>query len=48
MQVLHDGIAGSRWVVFEHSAHLALIEEPERYLAVLADFIDTVEKTPAV
>ncbi len=47
MQVLHDGIAGSRWVVFEDSAHLALIEEPDRYLAVLADFIATTEAAPA-
>jgi len=30
-------------VVFEQSAHLALIEEPHQYLAVLEDFIDTAE-----
>jgi proline-specific peptidase len=47
MQVIADGIAGSRWVVFEDSAHLALIEEPDRYLAVLQEFIDAAEATPA-
>jgi L-proline amide hydrolase len=47
MQILHDGIAGSRWVVFERSAHLALIEEPDRYLAVLEEFLDTAEATNA-
>jgi pimeloyl-ACP methyl ester carboxylesterase len=47
MQILHNGIAGSRWVVFERSAHLALIEEPDRYLAVPEEFLDTAEATNA-
>jgi len=43
MQVIADGIAASRWVVFERSAHLALIEEPDRYLTVLGEFIAAAE-----
>jgi pimeloyl-ACP methyl ester carboxylesterase len=30
-------------VVFEESAHLAHAEEPERYMAVLTDFLARVE-----
>jgi pimeloyl-ACP methyl ester carboxylesterase len=29
-QILHAGIAGSPWVVFEHSAHFAVVEEADR------------------
>jgi L-proline amide hydrolase len=43
MRVLRDGIRGARWVVFEHSAHAALVEERARYLAVVEDFLRSVE-----
>ena len=36
---VHDGIAGSEWVVFEESAHMAHAEEPVRYVEVLAEFL---------
>lgn len=42
-ETVHKGIKGSKWVVFEESAHLAHAEEPERYMAVLADFLARVE-----
>lgn len=42
-ETVHKGIRGSKWVVFEESAHLAHAEEPERYMAVLADFLARVE-----
>ncbi len=42
-ETVHKGIRGSKWVVFEQSAHLAHAEEPERYMAVLADFLARVE-----
>ncbi len=42
-ETMHKGIRGSKWVVFEESAHLAHAEEPERYMAVLADFLARVE-----
>lgn len=42
-ETMQRGIAGSEWVVFEHSAHLAHVEEPERYVQVLGAFLDRVE-----
>jgi proline-specific peptidase len=44
-ETMHRGIAGSEWVIFEESSHLAHVEEPERYLQVLTDFLDRVEAT---
>lgn len=43
MAVLAEGIRGASWVVFENSAHGALMEEPQLYLEVLGDFLDGVE-----
>jgi proline-specific peptidase len=40
---LHRGIAGSEWVIFEQSAHMAHLEETERYVQVLDDFLTRVE-----
>jgi pimeloyl-ACP methyl ester carboxylesterase len=45
MRMLADRIPRSRWVLFEHSAHAALAEEPERYRAVLEGFLDRVEQS---
>ncbi len=42
-QALHRGIAGSRWVIFEHSGHLPHLEETESYLQVLDQFLSGVE-----
>jgi proline-specific peptidase len=44
---VHHGIPGSEWVVFEESAHCAFLEEPERYLAVLDEFLTRVERAEA-
>jgi len=38
-QVLHDGIAGSEWVVFEDSSHTPHVEERERYMQVVGDWL---------
>ena len=46
-EVLRDGIPGAEWVVFEESSHYAHAEEPERFLAVLDDFLARVEREPA-
>jgi proline-specific peptidase len=43
-QRLHDGIAGSELVTFEASSHMQFVEEPERYLELVAAFIDRVER----
>jgi proline-specific peptidase len=41
--VLYRGIASSEWVVFEHSAHVPHLEEPQRYLEVLDGFLGKIE-----
>ena len=43
VEPLHRGIAGSEWVIFEGSAHMSYLEEPERYLKVVGEFLDRVE-----
>ena len=42
VDVLHRGIAGSEWVLFEESAHMPHLEETERYLEVVGAFFDGV------
>ena len=42
-ETLHRGIPNSRTVIFEESAHLAHLEEADRYLQVVADFIVNIE-----
>ena len=42
-EVVHEGIPGSEWVVFEDSSHMQFVEEPDRYLEVLDDFLTRVE-----
>ena len=39
----HRGIRGSKWLLFEDSSHTAFVEEPERYRAVLSDFLERAE-----
>ena len=43
VEPLHEGIAGSEWVIFEDSAHMPYLEETQRYLKVVADFLERVE-----
>jgi L-proline amide hydrolase len=42
-RTVHDGIAGSRWVLFEESSHMPHVEEPERFQRVVGDFLAEVE-----
>ena len=42
-ETLHNGIAGSRLALFENSAHCAHLEEEEKYLRVLRDFLAEVD-----
>jgi len=44
---VHSAIDGSQWVLFESSAHMAHAEETERYMQVLSDFLDRVERKDA-
>ncbi len=39
-EVLHNGIAGSEWVLFEQSSHMAHVEERELYLSTVKAFIE--------
>jgi proline-specific peptidase len=41
--VIAAGISGAELTVFEESAHMTLVEEPERYVAVVRDFLRRVE-----
>ena len=43
VEPLHRGIAGAEWVLFEESAHMPYLEEPDRYLTVVGDFLERVE-----
>jgi len=43
VEPLQAGVADSEWVLFEDSAHMAYLEEPERYLQVVRAFLDRVE-----
>jgi len=42
-ETVHHGIPGSELVIFENSAHFPHIEETERYLQVLGQFLSGVE-----
>jgi proline-specific peptidase len=42
-ETVHHGISGSEWVLFEISSHCPHIEETERYLQVLTNFLDRIE-----
>ena len=46
-ETVRRGIAGSEWVLFEQSSHMAHAEEAERYLSVLAGFLARVEASRA-
>ena len=43
IEPLREGIRGSEWVLFESSAHMAYLEEPELYLEIVGAFLDRVE-----
>ena len=43
-----DHIPDVRWEVFEDSSHLPHVEEQERYLQVVGEFLDTCDVRPAV
>jgi L-proline amide hydrolase len=42
-ETLHAGIPDSEWAIFENSAHLPHVEEMERCLQVLGQFLSRVE-----
>jgi L-proline amide hydrolase len=42
-EVLHKGIAGSEWVLFENCSHNCHIEAPELYMQTVSNFLNRVE-----
>lgn len=44
-EVLHDGIRGSQWVMFEHSSHMPHLQETDRFLEVLDNFLCATESS---
>jgi L-proline amide hydrolase len=40
-ETLRDGIAGAEWVVFEDSSHMPHVEERERYMQVVGEWLRT-------
>lgn len=42
-ETVHRGIRGSERVIFEESAHMPHLEETERYLRVVGDFLNRIE-----
>jgi pimeloyl-ACP methyl ester carboxylesterase len=43
MAVLANGMRDAELVIFENSSHLAFVEERERYIEVVSDFLTRVE-----
>jgi L-proline amide hydrolase len=43
VQPLVERLRGAEYALFEDSAHLAMAEEPERYLSVVESFLGCVE-----
>jgi L-proline amide hydrolase len=46
VQPFADGIKGARWEIFENSAHVPHIEETERCMQVIGDFLAEHDKAP--
>ena len=42
-KLLADGLPDARWVLFQHSSHTAILEEPEHHWTVVHDFLDQVD-----
>ena len=44
VETMQRGIHGSEWTIFENSSHLPHVEETEKYIRVLSDFLNRIEK----
>jgi proline-specific peptidase len=47
-EIVHTGIPGSQWVIFEQSSHMPHAEEQAHYLAVVDEFLSRVERGDTV
>jgi len=43
VRVIHERVPDSEWVLFEDSSHTPHLEEPERFLRVVEDFLERAE-----
>ncbi len=43
-EAVHRGIPASGWLIFEHSSHLPHLEETDRFMQVLTEFLSRVER----
>jgi pimeloyl-ACP methyl ester carboxylesterase len=43
VETVHQGIAGSKWVVFEQTYPMPHLEETERFMQVLNKFLSRIE-----
>ncbi len=43
-EAMAAGIPGARLEIFEHSAHMAFVEEQDRYVQVVGDFLAGVSR----
>jgi L-proline amide hydrolase len=46
VQPFADGIKGARWEIFENSAHMPHVEETERCMQVIGDFLAEHDRAP--
>jgi L-proline amide hydrolase len=44
-ETVHRGIPSSESVIFPNCSHMAFVEEPEHYMAVLSTFVERVERS---
>ena len=42
-RLLHEGIAGSQWVMLKNCSHLSHVEDPQGYMVTVRDFLARVE-----
>ena len=45
VQPYFDGITKARWEIFENSSHMPHLEEPERFISVLSEFLREIQET---
>jgi L-proline amide hydrolase len=43
VRTIHERIPGARWEIFEESSHMPHVEEPERFLEVVEEFLTTID-----
>jgi proline-specific peptidase len=43
MEIVHRGITGSQWELMEGCSHLSHVEQPERFMAIVNEFLARVE-----